>query len=155
MTRVFTIMILKFTENIRSLYQLVSIVSLTVLWVCLSSVGMSQSGGAYELTQSVIANGGGANSGGVYGLDGTTGQAAAGTQSNGLTFVVTGGFWQAFFSSTAAMVSVTGRLTTSDGQPVRLARVVLTDGRGNIRLALTSDFGYFRFDNIEVGQTYI
>ena len=35
------------------------------------------------------------------------------------------------------------------------AIVSYTDGFGNIKTARTNTFGYFRFENVEVGQTYI
>ena len=35
------------------------------------------------------------------------------------------------------------------------AIVVLTDLNGNTRTTRTSTFGYFRFDGVEAGQTYL
>ncbi|MCA1608183.1 MAG: DUF2012 domain-containing protein, partial [Acidobacteria bacterium] len=35
------------------------------------------------------------------------------------------------------------------------ARVVLTDAVGNTRSALTNPVGYFRFDDVQAGETYI
>jgi fibronectin-binding autotransporter adhesin len=55
---------------------------------------------------------------------------------------------------TAASVSVAGRVyDRSNG--VSKATVILTDSSGNTRLALTNPFGYFSFENVGVGQTYI
>ncbi|MCC6330044.1 MAG: carboxypeptidase regulatory-like domain-containing protein [Acidobacteria bacterium] len=51
-----------------------------------------------------------------------------------------------------AMFELTGRVTTSSGSSVAKARVTLTDSAGNIRLALTSPFGYFRFQNVAAGE---
>lgn len=56
---------------------------------------------------------------------------------------------------TAAHVSVSGRVVTADGSGLRNAFVVLTDAAGNVRTARTSSFGYFTFDDVEVGQAYI
>lgn len=56
---------------------------------------------------------------------------------------------------TAASVSVGGRVFTSDGHGIFKARISITNPNGGTRTALTSSFGYFRFDDIEVGQTYI
>ena len=56
---------------------------------------------------------------------------------------------------TAAAVSVSGRVTTSSGQGVSNARVFITDSGGNARLAITSSFGYYRFDNVAAGEIYI
>jgi WD40 repeat protein len=56
---------------------------------------------------------------------------------------------------TAANVSVGGRVLTANGQGIRNARVTLTDANGATRTAITGSFGYYRFDDVEVGQTYI
>jgi hypothetical protein len=59
----------------------------------------AQTGGNYQITQSVIASGGGQNStGGNFSLDGTIGQPIAGTVSTGSSFSVSGGFWQTVFN---------------------------------------------------------
>ncbi|HVF47658.1 MAG TPA: LamG-like jellyroll fold domain-containing protein [Pyrinomonadaceae bacterium] len=55
---------------------------------------------------------------------------------------------------TAANVSVGGRVL-ANGQGVSRAGVTLTDSSGNSRSAMTNAFGYFRFDEVEAGQTYI
>ena len=55
---------------------------------------------------------------------------------------------------TAASVSVGGRVVTADGRGIAKARVSITDQTGQTRTALTNPFGYFRFDDIEAGQTY-
>lgn len=55
---------------------------------------------------------------------------------------------------TAASVSVGGRVVTADGRGIAKARVSITDQTGETRTALTNPFGYFRFDDIEAGQTY-
>ena len=56
---------------------------------------------------------------------------------------------------TAAMVSVSGRVTTPNGAGLRNARVTLTDVDGNVRTATTSSFGFYQFDEVESGSTYI
>ena len=55
----------------------------------------------------------------------------------------------------AAMVSVGGQVLTANGNGLSRARVTLTDTNGTTRTAITNSFGYFRFDAIEAGQTYI
>ncbi len=55
---------------------------------------------------------------------------------------------------TAASVSVSGRVLIGN-RGLLNATVTLTDQNGNARAARTTPFGYFRFDNIETGQTYI
>lgn len=57
---------------------------------------------------------------------------------------------------TAASASISGRVSSSGkGRGVSRAIVHLTDQNGNIRTARTNQFGYFRFDDLEVGQTVI
>ncbi len=55
----------------------------------------------------------------------------------------------------AAGVSVTGRVITANGRGIRNSIVSLTDSSGETRTAVTSSFGYYTFDEIQVGQTYI
>lgn len=57
---------------------------------------------------------------------------------------------------TAANIPVSGRVLTSDGgRGVSRAQVILTDENGATRTAMTNPFGYFRFDEIEAGQSYV
>lgn len=56
---------------------------------------------------------------------------------------------------TAAGVTVSGRVLSSLGRGIASARVKLTDQNGVVRLAITSPFGYYRFENVAAGQTYI
>ena len=131
-------------------------ITVTVIFVCLTAgVGLPQSGGTYEITQSVISNGGGTSNGGTFGATGTSGQSVAGTNSTGGAFGVRGGFWQSFLAPTAAMVAISGQALTSESRGISKARISLIDGSGATRTALTNPFGYFRFDDVEAGQTYI
>ncbi len=54
----------------------------------------------------------------------------------------------------AANVAVGGRVTVGKNGLAR-ARVTLTDFNGETRSVLTSAFGYYRFDDLEAGETYI
>lgn len=56
---------------------------------------------------------------------------------------------------TAANVGVSGRVLTSEGRGVSKARVTLTDSGGDIVYSMTNSFGYYRFVNVGVGQTYV
>ena len=56
--------------------------------------------------------------------------------------------------TTAAAVSVAGRVTIGKKGLAR-ARVTLTDFNGETRTVQTSSFGYYRFDDLEAGRTYI
>ena len=136
---------------------IISFVVALVIGAAITATAQVATGGTYSLDQSVIAGGGGQNAaGGTYSLDGTIGQAIAGTTSSNSPFSVAGGFFTAApVAPTAASVSVSGRVVTDDGRGLRNARVVLTDAIGNSRTALTTSFGYYRFDDVAAGQTYI
>ncbi len=56
---------------------------------------------------------------------------------------------------TAAAVTVSGRALTADGRAVSRARVSLTDSSGATRTVRTNSFGYYRFDEVGAGETYI
>ncbi len=60
-----------------------------------------------------------------------------------------------FNTPTAALVSVGGRVSAADGRGVSNCFVHLTDSNGNVRTVRTSSFGYYRFDDIEAGETYV
>ncbi len=120
----------------------------------LSIAVQSQTGGIFKITQSVVASGGGqSTNGGAVSLDGTTGQPLAGTISFSGAFSTQGGFWQPNFAPTAASVSVGGRVTVGKTGLSR-ARVTLTDMNGETQSAITNPFGYYRFDDVEAGETY-
>lgn len=121
----------------------------------LSIAAQAQTGGIFTITQSVVASGGGqASNGGAVSLDGTTGQPLAGTNSAGGVFSTQNGFWQPNFAPTAAGVSVSGQVLAGKTGLSR-ARVTLTDENGATRSATTNSFGYFRFDNVAAGETYV
>jgi hypothetical protein len=56
---------------------------------------------------------------------------------------------------TAASVSVGGRAMTKAGQPLSKIRIALTNSQGEIRYALSNAFGFYRFEDVAVGQTYV
>jgi CSLREA domain-containing protein len=58
-------------------------------------------------------------------------------------------------SPTAASVSVGGRILTSDGRGLRNAIVSLTDDNGITRTIRTGTLGYYSFEDVEIGRTYI
>src|SRR5688572_213017 len=69
-----------------------SILSLAAILLLSVSV-ISQSGGNFTITKSVIAGGGGRSSGGAFTVTGTIGQSIAGRSSTGSGFTVISGFW--------------------------------------------------------------
>ncbi len=56
---------------------------------------------------------------------------------------------------TAAGVAVGGRVVNSHGRGVPRAVVSSTDAQGKMRLARTNFFGYYRFEQLAAGETYI
>ena len=113
----------------------------------------------YAIEQAVIASGGDTSSDGNasgFTITGTIGQSVAGSQSNNAQLVVKSGFWTSPpLAPTAASVTVSGRVTTAPGQGIRNVRVTLSSTTGEMSSTLTSSFGYFRFDDVTVGQVYV
>ncbi len=131
--------------------------SFVALFLGVSAVNLpAQTGGTFDLSHSVIASGGGSNStGGTFNVSGTAGQPAAGTSSTGAPYNLHGGFWFQNLAPTAAAVSISGRVRSVSGHGITNARLTLSAPDGAIRTAITSAFGYYAFDGVEVGHTYI
>ena len=56
----------------------------------------------------------------------------------------------------AANASITGRVLTSAGQGIRNVKVTISGGNlPEPQIVSTGSFGYYHFDDLEVGQTYI
>jgi hypothetical protein len=117
----------------------------------------AQSGGIFEIKQSVIASGGSSNSaGGNFTLDGTIGQTNAGGSLQNSPFSIYSGFLTpSLLAPTAATVSIGGRVLLTKGQGVRNVSLTLTNSRGETRNAATGSFGYYRFTEVTVGETYV
>lgn len=56
---------------------------------------------------------------------------------------------------TSSSVAIGGRVMTADGRGIRNVLVRLVDESGQVRTALTSTFGYYRFANVDAGKTYM
>ena len=127
---------------------------LAVLMGVLHAVS-AQSGGPYDLSISTLAGGGKSVAGPIV-IDATAGQPVAGEISNNGATSVRGGFW-AFhaLAPTAAGVSVGGRVRTAGGLGIVGARVTILSAAGQPATAITSSFGFYRFDTITVGSVYL
>ena len=55
----------------------------------------------------------------------------------------------------AARVSVGGRVSDTNGRGVSRAIVNMTDATGAVRPGMTNPFGYYRFDNVRAGDSYV
>ena len=104
-------------------------------------------------TQTFDGNYGGSNPNGTWLLYARDDNGTPFTQT--LVGQVAGGWGLEFLQSTAAGVSVSGRVTTSDGRALRNATVSLVDSQGVARTALTDALGNYTFDNVGTGETYI
>ncbi len=59
------------------------------------------------------------------------------------------------FGTTAANGAISGRITTANGNGISRVIVSLTTPTGEVRQTLTGSFGYYRFENLPVGETYV
>lgn len=70
-----------------------------------------------------------------------------------------GDFWMLGVSlpygTTAADVSLGGRVVRANGRGISGLRLVLTDGSGQVRTALTNAFGFYRFDGLDAGEAVV
>jgi hypothetical protein len=57
--------------------------------------------------------------------------------------------------TTAGGAMVSGRVLDSKGAALRRVTVTLTDTLGNVRTTSTNSIGIYRFEDVQVGQTYI
>ena len=127
-------------------------------FVCLfaiASSSLAQSGGPFSIQQSLITTGGGRASGGPFAVEVSNAQPTAHAGTTGGPFGIRSGFWNPTFVPTAAMASISGRVTTADGRGLALAKIVCVDLNGNTRTALTNGFGYYRLSDIPSGESYI
>jgi hypothetical protein len=114
--------------------------------------------GTHTIVKSTITNnGGGTSSAGTLSLTGTIGQSDAIESTTDGQLKIFGGFWTPEpFVPTAAPVLISGRIKTSNGRGIRNVVIILQDvATAETRRILSSPFGYFRFQDVEVGKTYI
>lgn len=71
-----------------------------------------------------------------------------------LTATVDIGAYESPMGTTAAAVTISGRVVTNKGRGISRAMVTITDARGNVRTAYTRAFGYYRFEAAG-GENYI
>ena len=74
----------------------------------------------------------------------------------GSSFAPANGNYQLnMLAPTAAGVTVGGRVMSADGFGVANAQIVMTGESGARRAALTGAFGYYFFENVRAGETYL
>lgn len=114
----------------------------------------AQSGGDFEITDSVIGSGGDALSAGIFEMDATLGQVASGGPVGQNPFSITSGFWNyTALAPTAAHVAISGRVVNAEGFAVQQASLRLMTQEGEIMYTRTSAFGSYRFENVMIGQS--
>lgn len=59
------------------------------------------------------------------------------------------------FAPTAAGATVGGRIFSPYGNPLANAQVLVYDASGGVRTTISNGFGYYRFEDLTVGETYI
>lgn len=57
--------------------------------------------------------------------------------------------------TTSSEASISGQILTYEGNPISRAQVRLTDSDGNRVTATSNSFGYYQFDDVPVGETYV
>src|SRR5688500_15870353 len=114
------------------------------------------SGGTFTIEKAAIAGGGNEKQMAAMTENGTAGQSVAGQTSSGGPYSVYSGFWTPEdFGPTAANVSVSGRITTPAGAGVRNIVVTITAQSGEVRSTLSTSLGYYIFNEIPSGATYL
>lgn len=144
----------------KNLHKFMILVALNLSLLVIGAPAQVASGGGYTLNQAVIASGGGTSGDALnhnYKIESTAGQPAAGTFASGGAYSARSGFWIPNPAApTAAGSSINGKVLGLLGGG--LPNVTLTLSGGSLlvpRTARTGSFGYFRFDDVVVGQIYI
>ena len=81
--------------------------------------------------------------------------ANVGAGGGGYSVSTSGALSQMITGSTAAGVTIEGRVLTASGRGISKALVTITDNNGNVRYAVTNPFGFYRFVDVEVGEGYL
>jgi hypothetical protein len=105
-------------------------------------------------TQTLLGNYGGTNSNGIWSL--YVRDNSAPDNPSVVVGAFANGWGLEFLAPTAAQATISGRVLTADGNPIRNARVTVTgNSLSEPRVLTTGSFGYFSFDGLTVGETYV
>lgn len=116
----------------------------------------TMSGGQFSITKTVVTGGGGEMQENQTSANNTAGQTIAGKQSVGGTFTLYTGFWTPEdFAPTAATAVVGGFIKTYAGAGIRNVAVTITFPDGEIRRTTSGSFGFYSFNDIPTGETYV
>jgi len=119
--------------------------------------------GPYNEPGSAVGGTGPQTLNGTFGFSNANGVWSLYVRDDGGTFAaqaitgcINGGWSLEFLPLTAADVSIGGRVTTADGRGIRNAHVVISgDSLTEPRTVTTGSFGYFSFDGLRTGETYV
>ena len=136
--------------------KLKSVIRIACLFVMIAPQALAQSGGGFEITEAVISAGGASASAGIFDADLTIGQPVEPGAIGFGQFGLTSGFWNyVSLAPTAASISISGRVLDDAGGPVANAILYLQTQEGELMVARSSSFGFYRFNNISAGQTVL
>lgn len=68
---------------------------------------------------------------------------------------MTGNYSVSVLAPTAAQVSISGRVVDSSGRGLKRTLVTIVEQDGSSRSAMSNTFGYYRFDDVQVGSSYV
>lgn len=80
---------------------------------------------------------------------------AAGKSWNGTDYDFAIARFENEFAPTSANVSVSGRVINVKGGGIGNVTITLTDANGQVRSVRSNSFGYYNFDEVAAGQTYV
>lgn len=126
------------------------------LMIAGSAKAQTASGGNYAVEQGGVTSGGGTSEGGgSYSLSGAAGQPVTGTSSGGSYAARSGVMASEPLAPTSAQVALSGRVFSAYGRGILRVRVTITSATGESRTIFTDKSGYYRFEAVEAGQTYV
>jgi hypothetical protein len=136
--------------------------SALVLLCLLAQAALGQSsGGQFQISNSVIAGGGGASCDGAnctgsntFSVEGAAGEPGAETLLRNPPYSAMSGFYPATLTltPTAAPGLISGQITSVDGAPIAGVTIALS-GQRNLR-SITDAGGFYTFDDLETGGFY-
>ena len=105
--------------------------------------------------QTFYGNYGGTNSNGTWSLY-VREQAPTANTPTGLAGNIAGGWGIEFLTTTAANATISGRVLTADGRPIRNARVIISGNSLEQPITVTTgSLGWYSFDGLATGETYV
>src|SRR4051812_44314320 len=125
---------------IQTLKTSIRVVSIAAV-LAVEAAAQIATGGQFTLEKAVVSNGGQTMQAGKSTVTGPSAQTAAGQKATRQQLAVIAGFWTAdALATTAAHVTIAGRILTASGGGIRQVRVTMTAPDGEIRTTLSSAF---------------